>query len=457
MLKSLNILIVDDERIIRDTVGDYLSDSGHKVDKVENGSIALKKVKKTEYDLALVDVQMPVMDGLTFLEKQKKLHSDMAVIIITAHRDYDAVVRALRMGAADFLNKPLKMEELDAVIEKAMRYRRLTIEKEHLSDTIKGLQDLDLLKYGSQYLVGTSPAMNEIRIQIKNIVETKCDTVLISGETGTGKEMVAREIHHQSDEGSGPFVAVSCPALPDSLVESELFGHTRGAFTGATEERAGFFELADAGTIFLDEVGDLSSQAQAVLLRVLETRQIRRIGSSKEKNVNVRVLAATNRPLEELLQEGKFRKDLFYRLNVCHVDIPPLQDRKDDILPLAEHFLNLYIRPRGFRIDGFSKSVKDLFLGYGFPGNARELKNIVERAAMLARSGIIDAEHVKLLDFSQSASISPKKSKERDDEKTTILKVLEENQWHRGKAAAQLGLSYSALCYRINKFGLAKK
>lgn len=456
MKNPIHVLIVDDEAVIRDTLGDYLKDAGYQIDKAENGRVALDKLRENEYDLALVDIQMPQMDGLTFLEKSEGLRSEMAVVIVTAHRDFDTAVQALRMGAADFLNKPVKMEELDAVIEKALRLRRLTIEKTHLSDTIKGLQDLDHLKYGSQYLVGVSPAMKSIRNQIQQIVETQCDTVLITGETGTGKEMVAREIHHQREAGKGPFVAVSCPALPDTLVESELFGHVKGAFTGATEARAGFFELADGGTIFLDEISDLSAQAQAVLLRVLETRQIRRIGGSKEKQVNVTVLAATNRPLEELIDEGKFRKDLYYRLNLFAIDIPPLMKRKEDILPLAEHFLHLFLQPRDFNIDGFSEEVQKQMLEYPFPGNARELKNMVERGAMLCRSGSIGTDHIQFMERFESPEVSSKISMNEDEERVIVLKALEENQWHRGKAAEQLGISYPTLVYRIKKLGLTK-
>ena len=266
--------------------------------------------------------------------------------------------------------------------------------------------------------------------------------------------MVAREIHFQASSDEGPFIAVSCPALPESLVESELFGHTKGAFTGATTDRIGSFEMANGGTLFLDEIADLSAAAQAKLLRVLETRTLRRIGGAKEISLNVRVISATNTPLEELVKTRKFRSDLFYRLNVYSIHILPLRERREDIFPLAEHFLSIYSVPKRLPLTGFSTEAKELLLNYDFPGNARELRNIVERAAILCRSGQILAKHLNLPEIATSAIPSPSDQTTGDHERSHILKALEEAKWNRRQASINLEMPYSTLRYKIQKLGI---
>ena len=394
MEQTLEIIIVDDKEIVHKTIGDYLRDVGHHIEDARNGIDALEKIKTHEYDLALVDVRMPRMDGLKLLEEIQKIHPELLVILITAHGTMETVVQALRLGAVDFLSKPVKFLELDAVIEKALRVRDLRRGHRHLRETIRGLQASEYLRTDNRRLIGMSQAIQQVKELIGHAVDAAVDTILITGETGTGKEVVAREIHFQANSDEAPFIAVNCPAIPESLVESELFGHKRGSFTGATTDRAGYFELADGGTLFLDEIGDLSPAAQAKILRVLETRTLRRIGGKKEIQVNVRAIAATNVSLDKRVEAGTFRRDLFYRLNLFPIHLLPLRERPEDIRPLAEHFLNVYSRKSGRTFKGFAEEVFDVLLEYGYPGNARELQNIIERAAIVCIDDEIQSKHI---------------------------------------------------------------
>ncbi|MEW6379336.1 MAG: sigma-54 dependent transcriptional regulator [bacterium] len=393
---SLRILLVDDEEIVHQTLGPYLRDCGHHVENAWEGSTALELIEAKEYDLALVDIRMPGMDGLSVLSAMGEVRPELSAVIITGHGNMETVIQALRLGAADFLTKPVKLLELDAVLEKSMRIRYLRQGQRRLRETIRGMQASEEIRLGNRYLVGVSQAIDEVRRQIHLAVKARCEIILISGETGTGKEIAAREIHFRSAGDDRPFIAVNCPTLPESLVESELFGHVKGAFSGAAADKAGYFELAEGGTLFLDEISDLSPQVQARLLRVLEARKLRRIGGSKETGINVRVIASTSMPLEELIVSPRFRRDFFYRLNVFTIKILPLRERCPDIIPLAEHFLSTYRASRSLRISGFSQEAKDMLVSYSFPGNARELRNIVERAAILCRSGLIEPKHLGL-------------------------------------------------------------
>ena len=452
---SLNILLVDDEQVVHQTIGDYLSECGHRVESVFDGVAGQEALEARGYDLALVDIRMPGMDGLSLLARAQEIDPDVAVVIITGHGDMETAIQALRLGAADFLSKPIKLLELDAVLEKSIRFQRLHQDRRHLRETIRGMQTADELREGQGRFVGHSAATHQVRQQIQQAVEAQCDTILITGETGTGKELVAREIHFQGSGEDSPFIAVSCPALPESLVESELFGHVKGAFTGAAADRAGYFELADGGTLFLDEVGDLSAEAQAKLLRALETRSLRRVGGTREISVEIRVVAATNASLEDLVAAGRFRRDLFYRLNVYAIDLLPLRERGADILPLAEHFESVYAVRRGLQMEGFSPAAKDLLTSYDFPGNARELRNLVERAAILCGEGQIQAEHLNLPGRLAGNKATPGPSGEHGVEGAAILAALEETKWNRRQAARQLGMPYSTLRYKIEKLGIA--
>jgi len=446
---ALRIILVDDEDVVFQTLGDFLRDEGHHLSEARDGLSAWESIQANEYDVALVDVRMPGLDGLSLLARVREAHPDLAVIMVTGYGGMETTVEALRLGAADFLTKPVKLPELRASLERVSQIRVLRRETQHLRDTIGGIQAAGDLGGGHSGMVGVSTATNRVRDQIRLAVESGCDTVLVTGETGTGKEVVAREIHHQAAETTDPFIAVSCPALPESLVESELFGHAKGAFTGATEARAGYFELADGGTLFLDEIGEVSESAQTKLLRVLETRMVRRVGSSEEIRTNVRVIAATNRTLGEAVGQGRFRRDLLYRLNLYAIHLLPLRERRRDILPLAEHFLSTYAAPRGLEADGLSPEARDALLSYDYPGNARELRNLIERAAMLCRAGCIEAQHLGLPESSEAGG-----DRDDDQERAHILRALEEAKWNRRDAAEKLGMPYSTLRYKIKRLGI---
>jgi DNA-binding NtrC family response regulator len=455
MEQVLEIIIVDDEEIVHTTIGDYLRDVGHHVEGARNGIDALEKIMTHEYDLALADIRMPRMDGLKLLEEIQKIRPELSVILITAHGTMETVVQALRLGAVDFLTKPVKFLELDAVIEKALRVRELRQEQRHLQETIRGIQTAEYLRTDNRRLIGMSQTTQQVRELITQAVEAKVDTILITGETGTGKEVVAREIHFQTYPDEAPFIAVNCPALPESLVESELFGHKKGSFTGATTDRAGYFELANDGTLFLDEIGDLSQAAQAKMLRVLETRSLRRIGGKKEIQVNVRVIAATNVSLDKCVEAGTFRRDLFYRLNLFPIHLLPLRERLEDIRPLAEHFLNVYSRKSGRTFKGFAEEVFGILLKYDYPGNARELQNIIERAAILCKDNEIQSKHIIIQSPSfQSQQIAPQKIQD-ETEREMILHALEETRWNRRQAAKKLGMPYSTLRFKMTQLGIS--
>ena len=456
MEAKLHILIADDESIVHATIGDYLSDIGHRIDSAYDGREALEMIVAHEYDLALIDIKMPKMEGIELLKKVQTIRPELSIVLITGHGTMEMVIQALREGAVDFLTKPIKFLELDAVIEKSIRIHELRKGQRHLRETIRGLQNADNLRFDNRALIGMSQATQQVRAMIKQAVESRVETVLMVGETGTGKEVAAREIHFQSSRGENPFIAVNCPALPESLVESELFGHVKGAFTGATVERAGYFEMANGGTLFLDEIGDLSLPVQAKLLRVLETRSLRRIGGSREIAVKVRIIAATNTPLETLVKEGTFRRDLLYRLNIFPIHIQPLRTRKEDIPPLAEHFLTLYSKRSGKKVSGIKPEAMKLLLHYDYPGKVRELQNILERAAIICRDNAIDTEHII---FQPAAAASRgdegPKAQSSDDERTIIIKALENAHWNRRKAAASLGMPYSTLRYKMTVLGIS--
>ncbi len=453
--KPLSILLADDEAIVRKTIGDYLTEMGHLVKQVNDGASALQWIEKQDYDLALIDIRMPGLDGLSVLQRVREIRPELSVVIITAHGNMEIAIQTLRLGAADFLTKPIKLLELDAVLEKSIQIRNLRQERRHLRETIHGIQLSDLLRSGGHDLVGQSKSTRNVREQIQQVVEAGLETILLTGETGTGKEVVARKIHSLANrDKASPFIAVSCPALPDSLLESELFGHVKGAFTGATMDRAGYFELADGGTLFLDEIADLSAPAQATLLRVLETRMLRRVGGSKEIQVKVLVIAASNVDLEKDIKEGKFRQDLYYRLNPFSIHLSPLRERREDIMPLAEHFLTVFAQSKGLSIKGINDEAKRQLLNYDFPGNARELKNIIERAAVLSKSKEIMPEHLNLPPISTELGQAKSIDSASDQELNIILNALENTKWNRRKAASILGMPYSTLRFKMEKLGI---
>ena len=452
--RTLRILLVDDEEIVHQTITPYLRDLGNQVDEAYEGAGALQLLEKNDYDLALFDVQMPGIDGLALIGKIQELRPELSAVIISGHGNMEMAIQALRLGAADFLTKPIKLLELDAVVEKALRIRSLRQGQRRLRDTIRGIQTAEDLRERNRRMVGESPATEEVRKQIRLAVEAKCDTILLLGETGTGKEVVARDIHFQAGPDDSPFIAVSCPAIPETLIESELFGHMKGSFTGAVADKAGDFELADDGTLFLDEIGDLSAGAQSKLLRVLETRTLRRVGGSQEIKVNLRLIAATNVSLEERVKAGKFREDLFYRLNLFTIQLRPLRERREDIIPLAEHFLNTYAVRKGLDVPVLTPKAQELLLNYDYPGNVRELRNLIERAAILCWSvGRIEPEHLGLPAAGAAAPLTGGPA-DQDAERTRILKALEDSKWNRREAAQLLGMPYSTLRYKIKTLNI---
>ena len=340
--KRLNILIIDDEEVVHTTLGRRLRHLGHEVVSAYDGVEGVLLVRTGAFDLVLLDIRMPGQDGLAVLPDLLEAQPDLAVVMISAHGTMDDVIEALRAGAVDYLKKPPKLRELDAVLEKAKNVQRIQRRSLHLESTLAGVQQLDFKRYGSSDLIGTGQAMAEVERELELAVRGAADTILILGETGTGKEVVARQIHLRAGGVEAPFIAVNCPGLSETLAESELFGHVKGAFTGATQSRPGYFEMADGGTLFLDEVTDLSSSIQTKLLRSLELRSITRVGSTQEVLFAVRVVAASNLGLEQRVADGAFRQDLLYRLNLLTITLPALRDRKEDIPALSRTL------PRGF-------------------------------------------------------------------------------------------------------------
>lgn len=453
MKSDLRILLVDDEEIIHRTLDWYLTRLGHKVTHAYDGESGLTRIQDGEYDLALIDQRMPKMDGLTLLAKAQEVRPEMPSVIVTGHANLEMAIDALRKGAADFLVKPIDMLDLEATLERARILGQMRQDLRHLRETIGGIQMSEATRTQGTEFVGVSAATRQVRSQIVEAVDAGLQTVLVTGETGTGKEVVARGVHFLAGSQESPFIAVSCPALPDSLVESELFGHAAGSFTGATSRRAGCFELANGGTLFLDEVADLSPSAQAALLRVLDTRTFRPVGSADEIAVNVRVIAATNTDLLEAIDRGRFRADLFHRLHLYRIHLPPLRERPEDIVPLAEHFLSAYAELRGTQLPELSREAKDLLKWYDYPGNARELRNLIERAAVVCRSSAIQPEHFSLTPTSPAQSAG-RTGSDQGDERSRILAALEQTKWNRREAAGRLGMSYSSLRRRIKKLGI---
>lgn len=377
------ILVIDDEPTICSILSGILNDEGYSVFTAGSGDQGLHLISKLSPDLCFLDVWLPGTDGVEVLEKIKNAYPEVDVIMISGHANVETAVRCVRAGALDFIEKPLSLEKIVLSVENALRIRALKNENSILKS-----------RFDKRYkLLGKSDALNQIKETIKRVSNTQ-STILITGENGTGKENVARNIHDQSNRSSKPFVAVNCAAIPEDLIESELFGHEKGAFTGATVVKRGKFELAHTGTLFLDEIGDMSIKTQSKLLRVLQEQRIERLGSQESIEVDVRIISATNRNIEDLISKNIFREDLFYRINVIPIFIPPLRERIDDILDLCEYFLDYFSTENGIKRKYFSTSCKELLLSYSWPGNVRELKNVMERLTILVNETCIEPEHL---------------------------------------------------------------
>ena len=444
------ILIVDDEESQREILAGFLQKEGYNVSTAFSGESALKLCEEKSFELALVDLKMPGMDGIDLLERLKKAIPDIGVIVMTAYGSVESAVDAMKKGAFHYVNKPLDLEELKLTIEKALENQKILAENRFLKEELEK-------KYKDTKIIGESKQIKDVLNTITRVASTD-STVLITGESGTGKELVARAIHALSPRWEKRFIPVSCAALPETLLESELFGYEKGAFTGAIKKKEGRFELADGGTLFLDEIGDLPLETQVKLLRAIESREFERLGGEETIKVDVRIISATNQNLEKKVREKSFREDLYYRLNVISIFIPPLRERRGDIIPLVEHFIEKANKRCSKNIKGITPKAKDILLAYDWPGNVRELENIIERAVVLSRGEAIDADDLSSLSFNRteegilSANLSLKEL-----EKNHILKVLEKTNWNLGKAAEILGIHRNTLRLKIKEYDIEQR
>jgi len=444
-----SILIVDDEPGIRSSLGSILREEGYRVEAVASGEECVESIRNGRFDLVLLDVWLPKMDGLATLERLLDLDSMPMVIMISGHASIETAVRATKLGAFDFIEKPLALEKTMLAVKNALEHLRLEEENRRLRAELER----------NYHILGDSVPMKALRQLIALTAPTN-SRVLIYGESGTGKELVARALHAQSPRSPRAFVEVNCAAIPEELIESELFGHARGSFTGATESKVGKFQKADGGTLFLDEVGDMSLKTQAKVLRVLEEQRFEPVGSNQPVRVDVRVIAATNKRLDEEIARGTFREDLFYRLNVIPVSVPPLRERIEDIPVLAAHFLQEYSTAYGRRPKELSPAAVAVLLRYPWPGNVRELKNVIERLVIMCPQETIDPQHLPPELFRgapkepQSAAATLQEARSAY-EREFILRKLEENQWNMTRTAAALGLERSHLYRKMKTLGIS--
>jgi DNA-binding NtrC family response regulator len=450
MADPFRVLVVDDEPAQRELVGGFLRKHGFEVAEAPDGQAALDRFRKEPFDLILTDQRMPGLSGLELLEAARRVSPEAAVVVMTAYGTIETAVAAMRGGAADYLTKPLNLEELLHRIGQVRERRRLIRENRELREALRE-------RHRVEGIVGESGRMQEVLSLVRRVAPSEA-TVLIQGESGTGKELIARAIHQASPRAGGPLVGVSCAALPETLLESELFGHERGAFTGALATRRGRFELAQGGTLFLDEIGDVPLHLQAKLLRVLQEREIERVGGGRPIPVDVRLVAATHRDLEALVRAGRFRDDLYYRINVVTIALPPLRERREDIPPLLDHFLETFARRNGKAIRGLTREAREALLRYDYPGNVRELENLVERAVVLTRDDVIGLEDLplSLKETDREAGLGPSLPAAVEGmERRMIREALAQADGVQTRAADLLGISERVLRYKLKKYGLA--
>jgi len=447
------ILIVDDEPGVRTALSGVLRDEGYTVDAVSSGEDCLERVTRIAYDLIVLDVWLPGMDGLATLARLRERQIDAQIVLISGHGNIESAVRAIKMGAFDFVEKPLSLEKTVLVVRNALHQRRLEAENRALRARVDR----------TQTMIGESYAMRQLREQVAMSAPTN-GRVLIYGENGTGKELVARTIHALSRRRAATFVEVNCAAIPEELIESELFGHVRGAFTGAVSDRRGKFEVADGGTIFLDEIGDMSLKTQAKVLRVLQEQTMEPVGGTNRIKVDARVLAATNKDLQAEIRTGRFREDLYFRLNVIPIFVPPLRDRQEDIPLLADHFMADFAREYGRRLKTFESSARAVLQHYPWPGNVRELRNVIERLMIMVPGEIISPADLSFLDPTALTRVAvpdpagPRQSLHdaRDQfERDLILRTLAEQQGNMSRTAEVLGVERSNLYRKMKAFGIA--
>lgn len=451
-IKKYTLLIVEDDDVMQKTLVEVFTKRGFIVHAVDNGRDAVRFIKRQGIDVVLLDIRLPDIDGLSVLKEMRDIDDSILVIVVTAYPEVKIAVSAIKAGAYDFINKPFELDELKILVDRAVETQRLKAEVMRLRYKTG---DENLFK-----MVGNSPELKRLQELILKISSAPKTPVLIQGETGTGKELVANAIHCGNKRVNMPLIKINCSAIPENLMESELFGYEKGAFTDAKETKKGLIELADGGTVFLDEIGDMSLAIQPKLLRVIEEHSFRRVGGVRDINVDVRIIAATNKDLRALIKDGRFREDLYYRLNVMTITIPPLRERKDDIIPLAERFIYEHARVLGKGFRRLSPEVKGILLNYSWPGNVRELKNIMERAVILASSLEVLPEYLpmEMTAFSASGHPDMKDAAASDSiecvERTHILRVLENCNYNKTHAASILGISRLTLREKMKRYGM---
>jgi DNA-binding NtrC family response regulator len=442
MARKISILIVDDEESVRDSLFSWFTEDGFRVECAENARRALSMLESDQFDIILADIKMPGMDGLEMLRRIKSLKSDSIVIVMTAFATVDTAVKALKDGAFDYVTKPFDPDDLTHLIRNATKQISLSEENETLKKKLISLENVE-------DLIGNSEGMKQVLREVESVSQTN-SSVIITGESGTGKELVARAIHSNSPRKFFPFVSVHCGALTESLLESELFGHEKGAFTGAMYNRKGRFEMADNGSIFLDEIATISSKMQVELLRVLETKSFIRVGGNKEITSDFRVICATNRDLKSMVEKGTFREDLFYRLNVVNIQIPPLRDRKEDIPLLTEYFIGKYCTSMNRQLVTIDAAALKRLQEFNFPGNIRELENMIERAIVVGNGKKITLRDLPL----EKTIVTPAAESLDDFEKSFILQSLNKYNWNISRAANALKVDRVTLYNKIKKYNL---
>ena len=447
-----SILIVDDEAGVRASLGAVLRDEGYSVDAVDSGEACLEQVSRQAYDVILLDIWLPGIDGLAALERLRERRPDAQVIMISGHANIESAVRATKLGAFDFIEKPLSLDKTVLAVRNALRQRRLEVENRALRARVDR----------REVIVGTSDAMARLRDQVAMAAPSN-GRVLVSGENGTGKELVARQIHALSHRRAGPFVEVNCAAIPEELIESELFGHIKGAFTGAVADRRGKFETATGGTLFLDEVADMSVKTQAKVLRALQEQVVEPVGGQASVRVDVRVIAATNKDLAEEIRHGRFREDLYFRLNVIPIFVPPLREREDDVVRLADHFAAEFAREYGRRQKNFAPAALELLRAYRWPGNVRELRNVIERLMIMVPGDLIDGGDLAFLDLDGGGSrsapppVGPLFDARDAWERDYILAALNAYEGNISRTADALGIERSNLYKKMRGLGIAPR
>jgi Nif-specific regulatory protein len=449
------ILIADDHDALRRGLARGLTEAGHEVDEASNGNAAIERLHDNYFDVVLSDLKMGGSDGLDVLRTTRALHPTTAVILMTAFGSVNTAVEAMKIGAFDYVQKPFEIEEMEVKIDKALEVKRLKHELDYLRHTQQDIYEFDKI-------IGTSSALQHVLDIVKKVAKSNT-TVLIRGETGTGKELIAGAIHHNSLRNARNFVKVNCAALQENLLESELFGHEKGAFTGADKQRIGRFEQADGGSLFLDEIGDMSPNTQAKILRVLQEHEFERLGGTRTLRVDVRLIAATNRDLSAMVQAAQFREDLYYRLNVVSIEMPPLRERKDDIVPLANAFIRRFTGELKKKIDGLDPEAQKLLMRYNWPGNIRELENTIERAMLLAEGRAIASVDLRLgevasvgggRDQASVVKIPPTGIPLEDIERHALVEALKMSNWVQKDAAELLSISPRVMNYKIKTLGI---